>query len=477
MPRSSLPIAASMAVSAGVVGAAGSRGADVNGLTLNVYSNTGLFGPPSSTSVVNGVSFALPGSAHGGSWSAELIGSIAFPGGFDAGGLFQFSCDFFNTTLGFAWVDGHLVCQDGNAYVNDPATTDNPLPVNLFKDSLLGPRDALPFRAHVYYNSQVTSAAAIDRESLARGGIFNDTNHQCGFHQAGSSESNDWLVASQACAKAGFPVAGAQSGSGNEIWCGTSATPGCPALAPDYPNLQPCPGNHSQTCGDAWALEVINFKTLPGPAAADSVGVAVSWQMLNATASSAASTSRQQEQPVPIPVDRLTPALPAVEAQRDALQRSLAVGWGPWLHRNMLAIVKLPDAAALTTELCHVPSNRCAAVARPDGVRQDSHLPDVRVGLHAFDRSYVQFYFGNGGGGVEANVSVEYTVSGASNSALDLLVTPVECQGRDPHVVAGACDDFEVRVTSGYLWFKSGAVRVPTTRVLLEFPIGNLART
>ena len=131
-------------------------GTSDNGLTLKVYSNTGLYGEPVSTSVQQSASVSLPGAAHGGAWSAELTGSLTFPGGFDAGGVYSFDCDFFNTTLGFVWVDGHLVCQDGNAYQNQASDTDNPLPVNLFKDSLLGARETLPFRAHLYYNQPVS---------------------------------------------------------------------------------------------------------------------------------------------------------------------------------------------------------------------------------------------------------------------------------------------------------------------------------
>jgi hypothetical protein len=56
---------------------------------------------------------------------------------------------------------------------------------------------------------------------------------------------------------AGYSVAAAQASLGQEIWCGNTATPKCPA-DPSVKGV-PCPGNKSETCGDAWALEIIEF--------------------------------------------------------------------------------------------------------------------------------------------------------------------------------------------------------------------------
>ena len=113
-------------------------------------------------------------------------------------------------------------------------------------------------------------------------------------------------------------------------------------------------------------------------------------------------------------------ALPPHEARRDAVQRAASRGWGPWLHDNMLAVVQLPAAATVTTKLCQVSTGRCIDGAAPDG---QQHLPgvapSVRVGHHAVDRSYVQFFVGPVPG-VPANISIEYSVTdspGAGNGS------------------------------------------------------------
>ena len=113
------------------------------GLTLKTYTNMALAGQPATATIVGATACSLPGAAP---LSAELVGTIAFP---EAGGLFYFDCAWSGTTLGFVWIDGHLVCQDGNAYQPSDGTTDNPLPVNTVA-STKGVVASLPFRAHIY---------------------------------------------------------------------------------------------------------------------------------------------------------------------------------------------------------------------------------------------------------------------------------------------------------------------------------------
>ena len=359
----------------------------IGSLTLKVYDNTGLAGTPVSTSTVDSASISLPGDSHNGAWSAELVGSVTFPHG--SGGVYDFQCDFFNTTMAYVWIDGHLVCQDGSSYKPAAGDCDNPLPINSFPQASVVYAD-LPFRAHVYYNGNAAKPSTrVVPSSAKKGAVYNDTNHQCKFTQHGVFKAtNDWMNAAQVCADNGFVFAGVQAGGGEEVWC-SETLPYTPATCPpitNYPTLKPCPGNKSETCGDAWVLETILFKTIVTPAVpATFVGVTIEWALLPSTMH------------VPIDAKRLLPTLPAAEATRDALQRSIAVGWGPWLHTNMLALVKLPDAAAMTTMLCQKSTGKCAEVARPDGAHQSSGDADVRVGLHAWDRSYVQFYYGGAG--------------------------------------------------------------------------------
>ena len=74
-----------------------------------------------------------------------------------------------------------------------------------------------------------------------------------------------------------------------------------------------------------------------------------------------------------------------------------------------LALVKLPEAATVTTQICSNDGSACIEVAVPDGAKQHAGNAETRVGLHAHDRSYVQFFVGPGPG-VATNVSIEYSV-------------------------------------------------------------------
>ena len=89
----------------------------------------------------------------------------------------------------------------------------------------------------------------------------------------------------------------------------------------------------------------------------------------------------------------------------------------------------------------------------PDGARpHPGNKPgtETRVGHHAFDRSYVQFYFGGGATpGGACNISMEYSVSGAGNGDIDILVTP---QGD----CGGNCSDWEIQLGARHAWFKVG---------------------
>ena len=144
-----------------------------------------------------------------------------------------------------------------------------------------------------------------------------------------------------------------------------------------------------------------------------------------------------------------SPILPLAEKKRDQLQRSLANGWGSWLHHDILTVIKLPEAIAIKTTLCSSISNFCFDYAIPDGLWKKG-TPPVRVGHHAIDRSYVQFYVG-GTPNITANISIEYTVSADNN--LQLLATPVDC-GDDGE----NCSNFYVQIDPRFAWDRAGKV-------------------
>jgi hypothetical protein len=294
-----------------------------------------LAGQPATTTIVDTTACSLPGAAP---LSAELVGTIAFP---QAGGLFHFNCAWSGTTLGFVWIDGHLVCQDGHAYQPSDSTTDNPLPVNTVT-STKGVVTSLPFRAHIYSNGSA--------------------------HEAGVNVT--------------------------------------------------------------WAVENED-------------------QMLTALSH------------VVIPAAALAPNLPAAEQQRDELQRGLATGWGSWLHGNMLPVVKLPEAAVLTAAICSISTGKCIDSCVPDGARPYATSKaggvETRVGLHAFTRSYVQFYFGGGSGPHHSpNISFEYSAS--AGGGLEMLLTPQDSE------CGGNCSDWQVQLRARYAWLKAGSANATQTK-------------
>ena len=114
----------------------------------------------------------------------------------------------------------------------------------------------------------------------------------------------------------------------------------------------------------------------------------------------------------------------------------------------MLDVSLIPSGATISTQLCKV-GGQCITNAVPDGAEpRPRNRPgtNTRVGLHAYDKSYVQFYFGNNKGiGVNANVSVEYSVTGQDNSEIDMLVTPVDCG-------ADGCGSYTLQVRTHRTW-------------------------
>ena len=325
------------------------------GVTLHIYDNMGLAGPPSSTTVINTTAFYMPANKELIPFSAEMIGTLLFP---PEGSIYSFVCDWFGSTMGFVWIDGHMVCQDGNVYRPSKEDTDYCLPINMYPSSSKGVVAGLPFRAHFYYNG-----------------------------------------------------------------------------------------------------------TTGGKRPTDSIGLSVHWISssvcrISSTLSSAA---------VPIPTTSLYPKLPDYEAMRDRFQRRLSSsGWGPWIHSNMLSLVLLPDATTITVMICQASNtSNCIESALPDGARPfpstDDLLASIRVGHHAYDRSYVQFYVGPSPT-IPLNVSVEYSVNKAD---FDMEIRPISCtqQIQAEYMLKlgmdndNDCSDFLLLLEFRYAWFKSGDIQ------------------
>ena len=429
------------------------------GVTLNIYENLGLSGKPVSTSVLASPEFQHSASTP---FSAEMVGTLDFPAD---GGVFRFDCNWTIATMGYVWVDGHMVCQDAHTYKPGAGTTDNPLPVNTFKRSK-GIVSSLPFRAHYYFNGKGAPAppAPTSCTGVSSEGLFDDHKHQCGFKQVGGMQyGNSREFAAKACFNAGYKVAAATASAGQELWCGNTPTPPCPKL-PKAKGV-PCPGNKSETCGDAWELEVFKWDDChtgapPAPAPGGAMaGLSISW------AKGATRDEANKAVAHPIPSAVLAPSLPAEEAQRDQLQRSMTTGWGAWMHASMLDIVKLPDNAVVTPKVCLAGSSTCMSSAVPDGAKpRPGNKPGVatRVGLHSYDRSYVQFYVGPSPS-VGANVSVEYSASGDGNGDIVALFTPISCP-------KNKCQGVELVLEGRYAWLTLGGLNSSTSALAFSPP-------
>lgn len=83
------------------------------------------------------------------------------------------------------------------------------------------------------------------------------------------------------------------------------------------------------------------------------------------------------------------------------------------------------------------------------------------MGLHAVDKSYLQYYIM----WMDMNISVSYIVNGARNEDIQLLFEAVNCTG-------SLCDDYLVRVVGDYAWSRAGQVQASSPNQLHYDPYG-----
>ena len=191
--------------------------------------------------------------------------------------------------------------------------------------------------------------------------------------------------------------------------------------------------------------------------------------MRNATFSSPISFSMRVNGTT-LPASSFSADLLPGEIERRELQRGLARGWAPWIHHNILDIVKVREGIVVTPTICQHSTGTCIEIAVPDGQHQSASNANARVGLHAPDRSYVQFFVGPMAE-VAANVSVAYSSGPEGN--IDILVSPVSCSG-------GNWSDFTVEFRPRFAWFRAGNVRVAKSEISFQpfgFPPVSLVTT
>ena len=138
-----------------------------------------------------------------------------------------------------------------------------------------------------------------------------------------------------------------------------------------------------------------------------------------------------------------SPVLPALELRRERMQQTMREGWGLWYDMSFLTHVLLPEGAALTVALCevapasHAPTStpRCITQARtdwpPDDAGPDGTNTSVRLGMHAYDRSYGDMHVAGLGG---CNVSIAF----GGGDHLLLALTVVDGSTCDRHAIVFA---------------------------------------
>lgn len=157
---------------------------------------------------------------------------------------------------------------------------------------------------------------------------------------------------------------------------------------------------------------------------------------------------------VPIPTSLLTPSLSGPEQTRRALQRSMQVGWGMWMHASISDVVLLPEAARMTLAVCRISTGACLQSTTIDKPPKGT---TVRVGPHANDRSYAQYYVSYG----DVNVSVSVCGNQAPGTATDALMLTVELES-----CAANCDDYALAVLArGFVWHRAGMTTVSANTI------------
>lgn len=330
------------------------------GLTYHLYENAALAGPASITGTTISAQLSLVAPTKekrtlGNNiannettcyLSGELVGTATILND----GIYTFDCHFEGTSTGWVWIDGHLVCGDGHAYLPRDEI-DNPLPIRSSK------KHDYPFRAHIARNDTDACGGGVSTEAIA------------------PSVKVYWK-------RDAFPA---------------------------------LPGKYNDG-----VVSSSTFQLMTGGFAK---------QMTKELAMDSSDVSFE-------------PRLSPQEEKREELQRSLKQGWGYWLRSSILSIVKLPEGLVVNISVCQKSTNQCLETAVPN----DQGV--IRVGLHAYDKSYIGYNVTFKG----LTLSMECSVSGPDQEELQFLITAIDCDN------SNCAEDFELHIGGRYAWFRPGCV-------------------
>ena len=497
------------AVAAAAAAAAG------GGVTLSVFDNSAFYGPATSSGTIPGLAFNKEVKSG---TSIELTGTLTMP----PAAVFNFTCSFANTSYAFLWIDDHLICQDNNIYKPPTSRVDLPLgklskaalpvvlrafigpspPPKLPRQGLLkfignyydgihgkaGPR-ALRYGPQAYgFTPESCAAACPSYEYIALqdiGGRFSRSHKAC--QPAPNAPGPNCTATSGFCScDSDFSKVTSQGK--------VTAPSNC--LHP----IQACSYVNSVYKG----LPAPKPAPLPPGSETRMVSVAVSWQQLEAPSvyggppGPAVSPlvpldSRTLQQVAGAASDdaaaaaTLMPTLAPEEVQRRQMVARLAAGWGSWLFDDMLALVALPSGLTVRPMICprknvtaHSSNSTAttysttttAAAAAAAGCLDSLIVnaggeegSDVRVGGHAYDRSYAEIE------------SISWNISGRllnfrlrwgqsrttapQGPQLLWLFTPLNSSTVDD------LSAFELRFVASYSWLRAGTV-VPAAAAAAE---------
>lgn len=392
------------AAAAAVFSAMEGQDAAAPGVTLSVWNNSAWDGAPFLSEVRPGLAF--DGELPTGS-TLEMVGTLELPQGSTE---YNFSCSFANTTMGFLWIDDHLVCQDGNIYKPPVSRTDLPLK-RLAKASL-------PIVLRAY-----TAPSQRSRGNVSFVGNYFDGDHGKSGPRVLRFGPQSYGFSPQSCADActQYTYAALQDVGGRLSRNGCAGTaPGTCTNETGYCSCdndlahieaQGVPTDPSclkpvQAC--SWVNSVYRSAPAPPPLPAGStskaVSIHVSWQALAAPSRYGRTGShltpllpfdRGNMQLVPHVVGpsaqpSLAAHLPPLEQKRRQMQHSLATGWATWVFDDLVALASLPSAATIRPVICSKKkATRCLDSLIVDA-RGEGGATNVRCGSHAYDRTYAE---------------------------------------------------------------------------------------
>jgi hypothetical protein len=405
------------------------------GVQLTIYNNTALTGPPLVRQTIGSASAISFSHASSAPFSAEVIGTLNFT----RTANYTFDCDFGlpHSSVAFAWVDGHQVCQvSGGPY--SAGGLDKKLPIGTALGSRLkavrirlwvnpaapgrGPPPPPPPMPTKGYSDEgqgyCTSGGKRPESFLCQGG------GPCTFTQASCAKLCD---ADAGCT--GFMIQD-MSIYKDPPTCNlvTASKPSAPGnwANQNHGNGLAISGHDSEHRDHCWKKEQQQTQSSSGSSATAAAPNATTTVTLRWTVDGVGAG----------PATILSPALLEPERRRDELQSAMMQGWGSWNHGNTLSMVSLPSAATVTAMVCELSTGTCLYRTVVEG-RADTTGEDIstRIGPHAYDHSYIQAYYSPGHATQtpekfrnQFNVSVEF---GGGQDDGDLLgsVTVQQCGG------------------------------------------------